>query len=362
VKILVLALSGIGDALLFTPALKLMRQALPHAQIDALVMFAGVKEMYERNPNFDSVFYFDFMREHITASFRFIIGLRKKYDASISVYPSNRKEYNILNFLVGAKTRAGVQYLRLDRRNFGFLNNVRIRESDSLHNVQENIKLCEKLLGTEFGGEPELDFFLRDGDREFEKAFLRDRGIRENDVVIGFHPGGSTLKNHENKRWDARKFSELGSILVRELNAKVLVFGGPDEDSLKLSVVGAIDSAAALKVDTPNLALTAAVMRCCSVFVSNDSSLMHVASALKLNVVLICGPMNPQYTYPWKTEHRIVSLHLECSPCFFYSPHPLVCRRTDVKFKCLRELEVGLVHQAVSELLEKSRAAKTLVE
>lgn len=361
-KILVLALSGIGDALLFTPAVKLMRQALPHSQIDALVMFAGVKEIYERNPNFDSVFYFDFMREGIAASLRYVPRLRKNYDASINVYPSNRKEYNILNFLIGAKSRAGIQYRRLDRQNFGFLNNVRIRESDGLHNVQENIKLCEKLLSTKFDSEPDLDFFLRDGDRQFANAFLHDRGIRENDLVVGFHPGGSTLKNHEKKRWDARKFSELGSILVRELKARVLVFGGSDEDALKLSVVEGIESGAATKIDTPNLALTAAVMRRCNAFVSNDSSLMHVASALKLNVVLICGPMNPQYTFPWKTEHRIVSLHLECSPCFFYSPRPLVCRRTDVKFKCLKELDVGMVYQAVKELLEKSRAAKTLVE
>ena len=42
-KILILALSGIGDALMFTPALKLLRQSLPSAQIDALVMFKEQK-------------------------------------------------------------------------------------------------------------------------------------------------------------------------------------------------------------------------------------------------------------------------------------------------------------------------------
>ena len=50
-KILILALSGIGDALMFTPALKLLRQSLPTAQIDALVMYKGTKEIYENNPN-----------------------------------------------------------------------------------------------------------------------------------------------------------------------------------------------------------------------------------------------------------------------------------------------------------------------
>src|SRR3972149_2394756 len=108
-KILVLALSGIGDALLFTPALKL---------------------------------------------------LRKKYDTSISVYPSNRIEYNIINFLIGAKKRAGIKYLRSNNRNLGFLNNIRVKENDSAHNVQTNIKLVEKLLNKDFTEEPSLEFPL----------------------------------------------------------------------------------------------------------------------------------------------------------------------------------------------------------
>ncbi len=40
-KILVIALSGIGDALMFTPALKLLRKNLPNTEIDVLVMYKG---------------------------------------------------------------------------------------------------------------------------------------------------------------------------------------------------------------------------------------------------------------------------------------------------------------------------------
>ena len=88
-KILILALSGIGDALMFTPALKLMRQSFPDAQIDALVMFKAVKDMYERNPDFNNVYYFDFLNQGALKSLLFVLKLRKKYDASLNVYPSN---------------------------------------------------------------------------------------------------------------------------------------------------------------------------------------------------------------------------------------------------------------------------------
>jgi ADP-heptose:LPS heptosyltransferase len=78
---------------------------------------------------------------------------------------------------------------------------------------------------------------------------------------------------------------------------------------------------------------------------------MHIASALQLKVVAIIGPTNVNYIYPWKTEHKIVGLNLDCAPCFIYSPLPLVCSRNDVKFKCIKELDVERVYKAVKEFL-----------
>ena len=93
-----------------------------------------------------SVIHFDFLKEGVIASLKFVLGLRKKYDATINVYPSNRKEYNIISFLIGAKQRAGVEYLRMNTQNLGWLNNFTVLENDQTHNVQTNIKLVEKLL------------------------------------------------------------------------------------------------------------------------------------------------------------------------------------------------------------------------
>lgn len=347
-----LALSGIGDALMFTPALTMMRKAFPDATIDVLAMFKGVQEMFVRNTKFNTVYFFDFMKEGLFASLKFLSGLRKQYQATINVYPSNRKEYNVVNFYLGAEKRAAVEYLRMDVRNFGFLNNVRIIEDDSLHNVRHNIRLCEKLFGTTFPEEPDLDFPLFEEDYTYAESRLAQMKISNEDVVVGFHPGGSTLKNHINKRWEPEKFSELGKLLVRGHNSKVLVFGGPEEQPVKEHIVSRISSANAFDVTTDNLAHTAGIMRRCNVFVSNDSSLLHVASALKRKVVLVAGPVNPNYTHPWNTEYRVVSLYLECSPCFIHSPKPLFCRRTDVQFKCLKELGVGLVYEATRNLMK----------
>ncbi len=342
-KILVLALSGIGDALMFTPALKLLRQSLPTARIDALVMYKGTKEIYGQNPDLTDVIHFDFLNEGAVKSLKFVLSIRKKYDATINVYPSNRKEYNIINFLIGAKQRAGVRYLRMDFQNLSWLNNVTVLEDDETHNVQTNIKLIEKLLNKNFAEEPAMQISLSESDKLFAKNFLKENNIYENDFVVGFHPGCATLKNHIKRRWEPDKFAGLGKKLIKENNAKILLFGGPEEEALKLSIKEKIGSENSFVIKTEKFLQSIAIMERCNVFITNDSALMHVTSALGLKVIAIIGPTNPRYIHPWKTDHKIVSLNLECAPCFFYSPKPLTCTRTDVQFKCIKELDIDLV-------------------
>ena len=183
------------------------------------------------------------------------------------------------------------------------------------------------------------------------KHFLKNLNIDDQDLVIGFHPGSATLKNQANRRWEPEKFASLGKRLIEKYNAKILLFGGPTEDELKQNIVNQINSPNAFSIVAHNLTESAAVMKRCNVFVTNDSSLMHIASALQLKVVAIIGPTNTNYIYPWKTQHKIVSLNLDCAPCFIYSPRPLVCSRTDVKFKCIKELDVEMVYKAVEEFL-----------
>ncbi len=264
-KIIIIALSGIGDALMFTPALKLLRAQLPDVQIDVLVMFKGAQDIFKNNPNINNVYRFDFLQEGSVKSLKYILSLRGKYATSINVYPSNRKEYNVISFLIGAKNKAAVKYLRNDFSNLGFLNNIRITENDSVHNVQTNIKLIEKMLNNKLDEEPALELFITEEDETRAQKFFSENNILKNDLVIGFHPGCATLKNHIKRRWETEKFAELGKKLIDEHHAKILVFGGPDEQELKNSVKGKIDSQDAYVVNTNGILLSAAIMKRCSV-------------------------------------------------------------------------------------------------
>jgi len=233
----------------------------------------------------------------------------------------------------------------------GFLNNVGVLENDDVHNVQTNIKLCEALIGKKFSEEPPLEFPIPENEIVSGNKFFNDAGISANELVIGFHPGCATLKNHIKRRWEPEKFAELGKKLIKDHNARILIFGGPEEKDLKDQISSLINSEKVNVINADSLTKSAAIMKRCNLFVTNDSSQMHIAAALGLKVVAIIGPTNQKYIYPWKTEHQIVSLNLDCAPCFFYSQRPLICNRTDVKFKCIKELTVDIVYTSVVKYL-----------
>ncbi|MEP7147066.1 MAG: glycosyltransferase family 9 protein, partial [bacterium] len=92
-KILINALSGNGDALMFSPALRILKEKISGAEIDMLVMFRSVKEMYEHNPFIKDIHFINFLKQSKFKSLSDVRNLKNNnYDYSINVYPANRLE------------------------------------------------------------------------------------------------------------------------------------------------------------------------------------------------------------------------------------------------------------------------------
>src|ERR1051325_10682200 len=199
-KIVILALPGIGDALLSTPMIELLRRAKPEAEIHAFVMFSAVREMFERDPNIDVVHHHDFLNQPKSTGLRFLRDLRKQnFDLSINIYPQNRREYNLIALLIGAKERIAVKYRRRDPQNLSWLNTKTILEDDRLHCVEENVRLLSLIGITHELTEaslPPLRLTLGEKHEQFGDRWYEQNLRGSEKLLIGFHAGTALFKNH----------------------------------------------------------------------------------------------------------------------------------------------------------------------
>jgi len=350
-QILIIALSGVGDALLCTPALRWLKTVRPELAVDVLVMFKSAQHLLETHPLVREVLYRDFLNGGLADRLRFVAELRRRrYDASLLVYPANRLEYNAIQFLIGAPVRLGHRYLHCNASSLTWLNTRTVLEDNALHNVEENLRLARCLAPDAAPAPPgPLELHLTAADDEFVDRWLAERQLQAAPLLIGFHPGTARFKNHVRRRWPPERFAELGLRLQARRDARILIFGGPDEEPLKAEVQTGMQGHGFV-VSGTTMRQTAGLIRRCRLMVSNDSSLMHTAAAAQTPCVAIFGPTNPVFVKPFHAPHRIVSLHLPCSPCFYYSKRPLTCfARLD--YLCIRGITVDRVQQEVEQLL-----------
>ncbi|NJL71567.1 MAG: glycosyltransferase family 9 protein [Candidatus Competibacteraceae bacterium] len=130
------------------PALHALRSAKPQARLVAITMLTGSRDILHDSPCLDEVICFDFQRAGLVQSFCFILGLRRRrFDAVIATYPSNRLEYNVIQTLLGAKKTVGHRYRHRALRCANFLKNTAVMEDDALSNIEENRRLVEALTG-----------------------------------------------------------------------------------------------------------------------------------------------------------------------------------------------------------------------
>ena len=349
-KILVNALSGNGDALMFSPALRLLKESLPDSRLDMLVMFKSVAEMYYHNPYVDRIYMIDFLNQNKVKSLAELRVLRKnKYHYSINIYPSNRFEYNFLNYLIGAEKRLSLHYNHSHYFRCEFLNTDFIDETENTHNVIQNVELVNKI--GDIKGEPgSLEIYLSKEDDEKTSEWLNENNLTGK-LLIGFHAGSSLLKNHIHKRWSKEKYAELGKRLMEEFNGKILLFG--NEFELNEEINGLMDSKGVI-ASTNDYMDSMARMKHCNLFVSNDTAFLHSAAAFKVPTVGVFAYTNNRELYPWKTEHFIIRKDLECSPCFYNSPTPAACVwKGEEEFKCIKTIQLEEVLEACRKLIKK---------
>jgi heptosyltransferase-2 len=351
-RVLVFCVSGLGDVVMASPALAALAAAPQRFRLTLLTMFGSVKDYLLEQGFSDDVRFLDFLHGSKQVVFDALLRLRREqFDVSVVAYPQNRLGYNAVSRFIGARCRIGFRYQRQRHVNLPRLNHVVLDEDPQLHVVQENLRWAAHLTGGDFRALPD-DMWLRTSTESKQAAekFLRLQGLESATPLIGIHPSCNPLKNQQKRCWPPHCFVGFIERMAQRLPAaRFLLFEGPHDEQLAQHVSQHANSVAVARL-LP-VGVVGALIQRCHLFVSNVSGPIHLAAAGKVPIVGIYGPTNPTWDGPWKTESIVVSRHLPCSPCFYYSSRPLDCpARLD--YACVRELPIEEVEKAALQLLK----------
>lgn len=117
------------------------------------------------------------------------------------------------------------------------------------------------------------------------------------------------------KRWPGEHFAAIANAKL-EQGWQVWLFGSAKEQEVNSEINRATGQRCIDFSGMTTLAEAVDLMSLAHTVVSNDSGLMHVAAALGKPVIALYGSSDPNFTPPLSPKAQILSLHLECSPCF----------------------------------------------
>jgi lipopolysaccharide heptosyltransferase II len=344
-KTLIIRFSSIGDILLASPLLRVLRKRLPSSQID-FVIRKDYADLVRYNPNLNHIYELD-----AQGGFKELQKLKEKvrsenYDLIIDIHNSLRSRY--IRFFSGAKNIVVINkriclrtILVKFKKNF-YRNIISVADRYIEPVESYNIK----------NDEQGLDLYISNEIISQVSERLRLFKLQRDENVIGFCPSAK----HATKRWPAERFIEVGIRLVDEQRAKIFLFGGVNDTVLCSSIADGINKKFNVEQAVNfsgqvTLLETAALMRYCDIVITNDSGLMHLAAAMKKKLVAIFGSTVREFGFfPTGTDHIVVERKgLYCRPC---SP---IGRRIcpEGHFRCMNEIQVEDVLTSVRSIALK---------
>lgn len=173
---------------------------------------------------------------------------------------------------------------------------------------------------------------------------LRTLGLTRGARVLALCPGA---EYGAAKQWPAAQAAAFVTA-ARTDGWQVWLIGSPNDSAIATDIHqrvpeslrgGCIDLTGRTRLEQA-IDLLAAV----DVVVSNDSGLMHIAAALDRPVVALYGSTSPDFTPPLTDRVKLLSIELDCRPCF-QRECPLG------HLRCLTELSADRVYQQLNDLL-----------
>ena len=328
-RILVVAPSWVGDAILAEPLIALLREPYEDPIVDVLAppwcapvfgRMRGVRRLVET----------PFAHGHL--------GLRARRQLARELLPL---QYTRAIVLPNSWKSALVPFLaRIPRRTgyvgefrYGLLNDARRLDAKGLPRLVDRFAALAASPGALVPTPPGPVLVPDVANRG---AAMRAMHLRTDPPVAVLCPGA---EYGPAKRWPPTHFADLAARFVAD-GRQVWLVGSPNDKLAASSVLQAAGEPGRRIVDLTgrtDLGTAIDLMSLASVVVSNDSGLMHAAAAVGVPVVALFGSSSPVYTPPLSPIAHVAKIDIECSPCF-KRECPLG------HFKCMRELSPDVVY------------------
>jgi len=343
-RLLIIRLRSIGDIVLLTPALRLLKEWRPDYHI-SIVVESRFSELLEGNPDVEEIVEPNGGEERPKArSFlRAALDLRRRrYSLCLNLHGGPTSAF--LTALVGARWNAGFEHFRA-RALYAFLipDARQILRQQTIHTAEHQASAF---------------FWLGLPRREIPPARLFPSARREawwerKRTSLGIPPDREYAVIHPaalfpTKQWAAENFARLAKFFEEEAGLVPVCSCGPGESPVLDALERAADSPIR-RLEGASLGQFTAALAGARLFVGNDSGPAHMAAALGRPSVVIFGSSSSTIWGPWPRQGPgcIVQNFFECNPC----PGDR-CYRFE-RPECILSISFSQVRSAVEAILRQ---------
>ena len=285
-NILIIKLGAIGDVIRTTSILPGLKEKYPNCEIG----WVAKKESFgilKNNNLIENIYLIDQNISEIkNKKYDLVINLDDDEEAcKLTADISSKK-------IIGAHLKDGKKVYTEDSSpwfNMGLISRFGKQKADDLKALNKNTyqEILYKILDLDYKKQDPI-LVLNNNETEFGKKFANKNNINNNDLVIGINTGAGG--RWEDKKLSIEETAQLIDKLNNEINAKLLLFGGPEEkqrnEKIKSSVKTNIIDAGC----NNSLMEFASLVNLCNILITSDSLAMHIGVALKKKIVAFFYP------------------------------------------------------------------------
>lgn len=305
-NILIVGPSWVGDTILSQPLLQLLAQRHPGAQIDYLAP-PWTLPLLARMPEVRRGIANPFGHGALQLGDRRRLGRELRaagYDLAV-VLPNSWKSA-LIPWFAGVPLRRGFR----GEARWGLLNDLRQLDEVVLPQMAQRFAALALPAGSPLPAA--LPNPVLQSSSEQQQRLLARLGLDPGRPAVAFCPGA---EYGPAKRWPEKHFAALARLLAAR-GLDVWLVGSPKDHAVAETIAQGSGGACVNLCGKTDIAEAADLLAAARLVVTNDSGLMHVAAAVGRPLIAIYGSSSPQFTPPLSAAARILTLQLECSPCF----------------------------------------------